>query len=145
MANYNDYYGSSQFNGDNMRHPDGHSKILGYCFDGFPVYGPFGYDVPFTASQTTRFMSSSYRTRNIEIAGRPDYGTTAQNPPAGSLVQDWEYIDGLGDLDFHNGRYCVTPEFPNGTYAYFISIDSVGEAAFPYMAVSYTHLRAHET
>ena len=34
-------------------HPDGHSKILGYCFDGFPVYGPFGYDVPFTASQTT--------------------------------------------------------------------------------------------
>ena len=138
MANYNDYYGSSQFNGDNMRHPDGHSKILGYCFDGFPVYGPFGYDVPFTASQTTRFMGSSYRTKNIETAGRPDYGTTAQNPPAGSLIQDWEYVDGIGDLDMHNGRYCVTPEFPNGTYAYFISIDATGEAAYPYMVGTFS-------
>ena len=28
MAGYNDYYGLSQYQGDNMRHPDGHSKIL---------------------------------------------------------------------------------------------------------------------
>ncbi|BCU96850.1 MAG: hypothetical protein CM15mV13_3090 [uncultured marine virus] len=38
MAGYNDYYGSSQFGQDNMRHPDGHSKILGFAFDGYPVY-----------------------------------------------------------------------------------------------------------
>ena len=138
MANYNDYFGSSQFNGDNMRHPDGHSKILGYCFDGFPIYGPYAYDVPFTASQTTRHMTSSYRTRNIEVENRPDYGTTAQNPPAGSLIQDWEYVDGVGDLDMHNGRFCVTPEFPNGTYAYFISIDAEGDPTFPYMVGSFS-------
>ena len=27
-----------------------------------------------------------------------------------------------GDLDEHNGRYGRTPEYPNGTYAYFVGI-----------------------
>ena len=30
---YNDYYGLSQYQGDNMRHPDGHSKKM--SFDGY--------------------------------------------------------------------------------------------------------------
>ena len=37
IASYNDYYGSTQYNGDNIRHPDGHSKMVGISFDGFPV------------------------------------------------------------------------------------------------------------
>ena len=36
------------------------------------------------------------------------------------------------DLDEYNGRWCVTPEFPGGTYAYFVSISSNGTPAFPY-------------
>ena len=36
------------------------------------------------------------------------------------------------DLDEYNGRWCVTPEFPNGTYAYFVSISSNGAPVFPY-------------
>ena len=36
------------------------------------------------------------------------------------------------DLDQYNGRWCVTPEFPQGTYAYFISIASDGTPVFPY-------------
>jgi hypothetical protein len=36
------------------------------------------------------------------------------------------------DLDIYNGRWCVTPEFPNGTYAYFVTINSDGSPAFPY-------------
>jgi hypothetical protein len=36
------------------------------------------------------------------------------------------------DLDEYNGRYCVTPEFPNGTYAYFVSISTNGTPVFPY-------------
>ena len=27
-------------------------------------------------------------------------------------------------LDENNGRFCVTPEYPNGTYAYFATFDS---------------------
>jgi len=36
------------------------------------------------------------------------------------------------DLDEYNGRWCVTPEFPSGTYAYFVSISSNGIPTFPY-------------
>jgi hypothetical protein len=36
------------------------------------------------------------------------------------------------DLDEYNGRWCVTPEFPNGTYAYFVSISTNGTPVFPY-------------
>src|SRR5208283_3690512 len=32
-----------------------------------------------------------------------------------------------------NGRFTVTPEFPNGTYAYFVTINSDGSAAFPFI------------
>jgi hypothetical protein len=36
------------------------------------------------------------------------------------------------DLDKYNGRWCVTPDFPNGTYAYFVAIDADGTPVFPY-------------
>jgi hypothetical protein len=36
------------------------------------------------------------------------------------------------DLDEFNGRWCVTPEFPGGTYAYFVAIGSNGAPVFPY-------------
>lgn len=36
------------------------------------------------------------------------------------------------DLDERNVRYCVTPEFPNGTWAYFLCIDAAGNPVFPY-------------
>jgi hypothetical protein len=43
------------------------------------------------------------------------------------------YIQGVDfDLDQYNGRFCVTPEFPGGTYAYFVSISSNGTPQFPY-------------
>lgn len=43
----------------------------------------------------------------------------------GSTVRDY-------DLDVYNGRSCVTPEFPGGTYAYFSTLDASGNPAFPY-------------
>ena len=80
-------------------------------------------------------MSSSYSTKSVEADGRPDYGNTIQNPPAGALVEDWEYVEATGDLDYHNGRFCITPEFQNGTYAYFLSVDpdDIDHPEFPYM------------
>lgn len=78
---------------------------------------------------------ASYSTKSTEVDGRPAYGNTLQNPPPGSLIQDWEYIEGSGDLDYHNGRFCVTPEYPNGTYAYFMTVDpeNVDAPTFPYI------------
>ena len=39
----------------------------------------------------------------------------------------------LVDLDENNGRYCVTPDYPNGVYAYFITISAGGTPVFPYI------------
>lgn len=120
MAGYNDYYGSSQYKGDNMRHPDGHSKILGYCFDGYPVYGPYAYSDPNDNDSSITTMGTGYRLRETEAVNRPSYGTY----PAGAFIEDYIYdVDLPGrHLDLYNGRFGVTPEYPSGTFAYFVSV-----------------------
>ena len=135
IASYNDYYGSTQYNGNNIRHPDGHSKIIGIAYDGFPIYGPYGYNIPFDNLSGTRTMRTSYAVRDSEVAGRPDYGSTTDNPPAGTLMEDYEYLEGTGDLDTHNGRFAITPEYQDGTYAYFLTVDenNVDNTKFPYI------------
>jgi hypothetical protein len=66
----------------------------------------------------------------------PNVSTTY---PIGHYEEDYEYLGDLGktqsvdfDLDEFNGRWCFTPEFPNGTYAYFAAIDSTGAPVYPY-------------
>jgi hypothetical protein len=61
--------------------------------------------------------------------------------PLGRYTEDNDYSGNLGkvqgvdfDLDEYNGRLCVTPEFPNGTYAYFVTLDSNGAPTYPYNA-----------
>jgi autotransporter-associated beta strand protein len=48
-------------------------------------------------------------------------------------------VAGLGDLDECNGRVGVTPEFPNGTYAYFLPIDAAGNPIFPFIVNRQTY------
>jgi hypothetical protein len=65
--------------------------------------------------------------------------------PLGRYMEDNDYLGDLGykqgvtnadgtiyDLDEYNGRWCVTPEFPGGTYAYFVSISTNGTPTYPY-------------
>lgn len=269
------YYKNINYQGDKSRHSDGHSKILGYAYDGYPIYGPYGYSNPLVSGTVSR-LESSYRLKNsgevgvfrpvisdestttytITVAPAETTGTgnryyvtgggftnaekqflnlqrgnkyifnqdsstntthsilfspfgtsTAQGwhtpgqtiydvnalwtqgvkyylenvevtytqytqnfntatlrrveltvpveapnvlyyfcynhinmaerlvidgYPNGTFVEDNVYEDNLGDLDEHNGRYCVTPEYPNGTYAYFATIDSSNEPVYPY-------------
>jgi len=61
------------------------------------------------------------------------------NHPLGHYLEDYTYLGDCGkrlgrdfDLDELNGRWCVTPEFPNGTFAYFTTIDANGLPAYPY-------------
>lgn len=118
-----------------------HSPIIGFAFDGFPVYGTFGFSNT-DGSGKIRRMESSYRMRNISdrttlpdgtILSSGDFGPAiSAQYPFGYYIEDFEYIKGFGDLDEHNGRFCVTPEYPNGTYAYFVTLDSTGTASYPY-------------
>jgi hypothetical protein len=63
----------------------------------------------------------------------------SQTYPLGHYIEDYAYLGDCGkvlgkdfDLDELNGRWCVTPEFPNGTYAYFTAIDAAGQPVYPY-------------
>ncbi len=57
----------------------------------------------------------------------------------GHYIEDFDYLGDLGftqgttfDLNEQNVRFCVTPEFPAGTYAYFTTINANGTPAYPY-------------
>jgi hypothetical protein len=118
-----------------------HSPIIGYAFDGFPVYGAYGYSNVNGTGNVTR-MKTSYRYRSISqrtslpdgtILNASQYGPAVSSAfPLGYYLEDFEFISGLGDLDEHNGRFCVTPEYPGGIYAYFVTLDDSLAAEYPY-------------
>ena len=128
----NTYFSGSSFGTDKFRHANGHSKIVGFAFDGYPIYGPFAYIFATDSAQGTRQMTSSYRTKPIVAEGRV-YAYSQY--PAGTFIQDYEYVNNLGTLDEYNGRFCHTPDFPTGTYAYFLSFDNgnLTAPAYPYI------------
>lgn len=121
---------------------DGHSPIIGWAPDGYPIYGPYGYDDPDDDGSTVVRMETGYAKRNITVRQTLPDGTSLSPAqygpnvnatyPVGTYVEDYEYVGG-GHLDEYNGRTCITPEFPGGTYAYFITIDASSEPEFPYM------------
>lgn len=147
--------------------PPDHSPILGWSFDGYPIYGPYGYDLPNDPASGIRRMVSGFvprdggfGTTDLNLAGRTTlpvwairagHGISpvadaavgpAVSPdfPIGWYLQDFDYLGDQGytqgidfDLDECNGRWCVTPEFPEGTYGYFVSIDASFQPAYPYI------------
>ena len=91
-----------------------HSPILGWAYDGNPIYGPYG----FAHSDGTggiKKMQSGYKKR--ALLNRPSVTLY----PLGFFCNDYEWFSD-GDLDSFNGRFCITPEYPNGVYAYFATI-----------------------
>ncbi len=118
-----------------------HSKIIGYGFDGIPVYGPYGYDAADGSGGIDR-IRSSYRKRNITqrttLANGTQLPANQYGPavsatyPLGYFIEDFEYVAGLGDLDQFNGRTAVTPDYPNGIYAYYATMDTAGVSEYPY-------------
>ncbi len=120
-----------------------HSPIIGWAFDGFPIYGAYGYANP-NGSGGIKRMASSYKLRTNMVnrdtlpdsnsaLSPSDYGPpVSPSYPLGSYLQDYVYDSGSGDLDSHNGRFCVTPEYPGGIYAYFVTIDASLTPVYPY-------------
>jgi PKD repeat protein len=190
---------------------DGHSKLIGWAEDGYPIYGPYGYVDPMDPSSGVMKMTPSWEATDTGANRPPDVDTTAAqasnnskyivlpsdpkdlkidpgmhitqingvavDPPlyivnqknvnyigggrppytgptnsvelnravtvaqgdtlkceflAGLFIED-NVFTGTGTLDRYNGRYCVTPDYPGGTYAYFCTMDDAGEGLYPYM------------
>jgi len=120
--------------GDNLNSADTeptiktHSPILGFAYDGNPIYGPFGHQNPLDSSSPIVRMTSSYSLRGDRTGG-----PATRNYPLGTFIDDYKYNHRSGSLDENNGRFCITPDFPDGTYAYFITVDSNQVPQFPYI------------
>ena len=141
--------------------PNGkHSPILGWARDGIPIYGPYGFSDPLDTNSAPRRMISGYQKRNLAMdAARnslPQWTNTLEGRsttiaanvngpnvstqyPLGHYLEDYEYKGDAGltlgvdfDLDIHNVRFCKTPEYPDGVYAYFTNIEADGTPVFPY-------------
>lgn len=106
--------------------------------------------------------NGQYGTSNLTLTGRTTipqwaailYDVASNQPgpnvsstyPLDDYMEDNDYLGDLintntgtnfqqgvdFDLDQYNGRWCVTPDFPLGTYAYFVAINSNGAPVFPY-------------
>jgi len=125
---------------------ENHSPLIGFAYDGYPIYGAYGFKNSDGSGGITR-IESGYQLRNITSrTNGPDLNqvvTIAQGPNAGSqetmflgyFREDYEHVEHTDEeeyLDEHNGRFCVTPEYPNGTYAYFATVDENWNSAYPY-------------
>ncbi len=159
MGNYHHHQNPSAFNLDlivissicNLYNADGlyvidsttHSPLIGFAYDGFPIYGAYGYQNANGTGPIVR-IKTSYQLRNITtrttsptgaaVTAGPVVSTTY---PLGYFREDYEYIPTSAAtpdyLDEHNGRFCVTPEYPNGIYCYFATVDANWNSAYPYV------------
>ncbi|MES2515743.1 MAG: YHYH protein [Bacteroidota bacterium] len=159
MGNYHHHQNPSAFNLDltvistvcNLYTSDGlyaidstvHSPLIGYAYDGFPIYGAYAYKNADATGGIVR-MKSSYALRNITV--RNTYSTGASvtagpnvsaTYPLGTFREDYQYnaTSTLTPdyLDEHNGRFCKTPEYPNGIYCYFATVDQHWNSYYPYV------------
>ncbi len=97
-----------------------HSKVIGVAFDGYPIYGFWGYDEQMNVVE----MKSSYELKS---------GETGYNG-----ISDYIYAEGLGHLDVCNGHFGPTPDFPQGIYHYHSTMQNGnGDMGFPYFLICY--------
>ncbi|MFM2285758.1 MAG: hypothetical protein RLZZ543_1255 [Bacteroidota bacterium] len=157
MGNYHHHQNPSAFDMDltvlstvcNLYDADGlyildsnqHSPLIGFAYDGFPIYGGYGFKNTDGTGGIAR-MKSSFQLRNIttrtvyadgsDVTDGPAVSTTY---PLGHYREDYEFVAHSESdyLDVHNGRFCVTPEYPNGIYAYFCTVDENWNSAYPYV------------
>lgn len=89
------------------------SPVIGFAADGFPIFGPY-----FDDNGSIRKATSSYQ---LKAGFRPDGDGEPGGEYNGAYRDDYEYIDGSGDLDECNGMAI------NGTYGYYVT------DGFPYI------------
>ncbi len=158
MGNYHHHQNPSAFKLDlnvistvcNLYDADGlytinsnqHSPLIGFAYDGYPIYGAYAYKNTDGTGGIVR-IKSGYQLRNITVRTHHADGTDVDDGPTvsttyplGYFREDYEFVSHPSDpdyLDEHNGRFCKTPEYPNGTYAYFATVDANHNSAYPYV------------
>ena len=136
------------YDADGLYAPDSamHSPLIGFAYDGYPIYGAFGYQNSDGTGGIVR-IKSSYQLKNITtrtngpnvgqvITVTGPGGTAQETLFLGYFREDYEHVTHAGQedyLDEHNGRFAITPEYPNGTYAYYATVNENWNSTYPYM------------
>ncbi len=95
-----------------------HSPLIGWAADGFPIYCLYAHSDPNDIQSEIDQLRSSYRLKEGERPGRDGEPGGKYD---GTFIQDYTFVAGSGDLDECNGRFGKTPEYPEGSYAYFLT------------------------
>ncbi len=154
MGNYHHHQNPSAFKLDlnvisticNLYDADGlysidstmHSPLIGFAYDGFPIYGAYGYLNTNGTGGIVRMKSSYYLTTSTTRVNGPYMNQVVgtQTFFNGYFREDYVYNPTSPStpdyLDEHNGRFCVTPEYLNGIYCYFTTVDANWNSAYPY-------------
>jgi len=121
---------------------DKHSPLICFAYDGYPIYGAYGFQNKDGSGGIAR-IKSGYQLRDITERNTHADGSSVDNGPdiggdyfLGYFREDYEWIAHEGEddyLDVHNGRFSITPEYPNGTYAYFATVDDNWNSTYPYV------------
>ena len=134
---------------DYSRRSDGHSKILGMSYDGYPIYGPWGYN----SSGTAVRQVSSHRLRTtaelpgarpaVNTTGTTTYNVTVSNgeflfggsrPNFLSLGRGKTFIFNQDDAS-NNGEFLLFSETDGGWHP----SSSIGTTSYLYeLGVTYT-------
>jgi len=101
------------------------SPILGWAYDGNPIFGPYRK----VNGEITR-LKSSYQLSGVNVNEVSDIRPAQWSD--GDFIEDYKYLPNFGDLDEHNGMFIKTNEFPQGTYAYFTTLDTLDAPEYPY-------------
>lgn len=155
MGNYHHHQNPSAFKLDkkvvsticNLYDADGlytidttkHSPLIGFAYDGFPIYGAYGYKNTDGTGGIVRMKSSYSLKAQTTRANGPTVGQVVgtQTMVNGYFREDYQYNPTSAStpdyLDEHNGRVCKTPEYPNGIYCYFATVDANWNSAYPYV------------
>jgi hypothetical protein len=95
-----------------------HSPLVGFAMDGFPIYALYGYREARDPQSPVVQLRSSWQ---LKQGKRPKSNQDPGGQPDGTFSKDYQYVKGSGDLDECNGRFTITKEYPQGTYAYFLT------------------------
>lgn len=125
-----------------------HSPLLGYAFDGYPIYGAYGYSNANDSTSAIKLLKSCYVTpasyplnirtqfgNGTTISNAANYGPNVNTTyPIGSYLLDWYYSPSAScDLNEFNGRFQKTPEYPNGTFCYIATMNATGTPTYPFI------------
>ena len=105
-----------------------HSPLLGWGSVDSPIYGPYGYST--ISGGSIKQLVSGYE--KVMLVIDPNF-------PLGFFNEDNTFA-GKGDLDENNGRFCITPEYPKGVYAYFTTISEEVQGTGDFLKINYHNI-----